>query len=499
MGDSLPAGDPVALPAPPPAPAGGLGRVALAGTVWTAVGIYGSSVLGLAATAVLARMVGAREFGIVAAALAIIDFFATLGEHGIGGVVVQRARSGERALSTLFWASLAAGAAAGAGVALAAPLAAAWIGAPEVGAALRLMGLNLLGIGLMMVPLALLRAQLRFGVVAASQTMAVAVGGVVAIALAAAGYGFLALVAQSVAVVAARTALVWARCGWRPRHPPRLGDLRGTGGYTGPLFGTVVVNYWSRNLDALLIGHFLGMGALGYTSLARRLVGVPLQLATVGMRSLMHPIFAAMEGDVARMRRAYLRLVRSATLVSLPLAALLWYAAEPLVALVWGDAWLPSVGILRGMLLLLALQPVTALAAPVYLARGETRWMLWGALLQAGCVVAGMALGLPWGAAGVAWGYSLAYVGVVTPVAAWVVQVRLLGGRPGELLRALRAPAAAGAAVLLASFVAVRLMGGTGSALTLLVLTAAAAAAFGPVAYAAHRRAPLAGAAGGGR
>lgn len=392
----------------------------------------------------LARVLTPGDFGIQAAVVTITAFFATLTETGIGSAVVQREELEQRELSSVFWGTLAAGVGAWVVVAGASPLAARLFNAPELTVALPVAAAVIPVFCAVVVPAALLRRRLQFATLARAQAAGAIAGAGLAVAMAYAGAGYWALIGYGMASVVVG-ALVAARAAkWKPSFTFAVRDLHGLRGYAGAMTTFVVVNYWSRNLDDLMIGRFLGVAPLGIYNLAQRFVNAPVQLLTGSVVPLLHPAFAAMGMETPRQRAAYLELVRATALVTFPAAVVLWFLAEPAIVLIAGEQWRESGAVVRALAPLAAVQPVNALCGPVFMARDAVAAMLRTAIIGSLAVILGMALGLRYGVTGVAWGYSAGYVLVSAPVAT-LVALRLLAAGPAQLGRALRLPLLAAA------------------------------------------------------
>jgi PST family polysaccharide transporter len=252
------------------------------------------------------------------------------------------------------------------------------------------------------------------------------------------------------------------------------------------------INHWSRNLDTVIIGHFLGIVPLGLYNLAQRLVAAPAQFASAGMRPLLHPAFARISNDLPRMRRGYLELVRITALLTFSLSAVLVTVAEPLVLAIAGPRWLGSVPLLRILAVLSALQPVNVLASSLFLTQNAPAVLLKSNIVTAAGLIGGMLAGLRWGTPGVAAGYVIVYVLLVVPCGSLLAYTRLLHGRAIEWLARLALPSAAAAAVLVAGFAADALQPHTSrDVVRLAVIGVADAVALLPFIYLAWRRAQM--------
>ena len=85
---------------------GSLRQIVVRETLWNTAGAYSGMLLGVGVTAILARLLSPKDFGIVAAVLTFTQFFDALADVGLVGAVLQRPDADEKELSSMFWASL---------------------------------------------------------------------------------------------------------------------------------------------------------------------------------------------------------------------------------------------------------------------------------------------------------------------------------------------------------------------------------------------------------
>src|SRR3954464_6778342 len=78
---------------------------AMSGMIWVAWGSGAMAVLKIAVLVVLTRLLSPADFGVVAAALVVIDFSFNFSQLGLGPALVQRSTLEPRHLSTAFFAS----------------------------------------------------------------------------------------------------------------------------------------------------------------------------------------------------------------------------------------------------------------------------------------------------------------------------------------------------------------------------------------------------------
>ena len=397
----------------------GLTARTLSGLKWAGFGAGGQALLSLAILAVLARLLPPADFGVLAIALAFVNAAQALGHRNVGAALVQRAELTNRHVATAATLSVSAGAVlAGAGWALA-PMAGRFFAEPAVGPVLRVLSLAILLAGLATVPEFLWRRRLRFGALAAAELLAQAFGyGLVAIALAAGGYGVWALAWGTVArhAVFAVTALAAG-----PRLPRPLfgrreaGELLGAAaGFTSIALFVLIAAQGSR----LVVGRLLGAAALGFYVRAFALASLSGHVGRVVARVLF-PAMAQRQRRPRRLAAAYLHGVEVLSLLAVPAALVLGLCADEIVALVLGPQWGAAVALLRilaiGTAFLIGAIPNNSVAR----AMGALKPAAWREAASASLLLGGVAAGSRLGLAGVA----AAAAGAL--IVAWLLKTQL--------------------------------------------------------------------------
>jgi len=106
-------------------------------------------------------------------------------------------------------------------------------------------------------------------------------------------------------------------------------------------------NFFAENLDFLVMGRWLGVSALGLYNRCFYLTTMPVSQFSAGLSSVMFPLYSKIQGDVPRLRKAYLQTLSLAALVAMPV--LFGMAAAPTVVIggLFGQQWTPAAGTFR--------------------------------------------------------------------------------------------------------------------------------------------------------
>lgn len=330
------------------------------GLTWTLLESWGSPLVGLVVFIVLARLLTEADFGLVALASVFMFFVHTTVDQGLGEALIQRSVIGQRTISTAFWVTVLTGSVMTlVGIVVAGPLA-VLLGEPELEPILQALSVTFIVTGFASTPMALLRREFAFRQLAIRRLVAVVAAGAIAVALAFAGFGAWALVAQHVANAVISLIVLWAVLPWRPTREVSLDEFRELFRYGRNVLGGEMLNFLSRHADNLLIGVYLGTVALGLYAVAYKILDITQQLLVTAVQKVAFPAFARLQHDRERLAAAYQRLVRSASLVILPGYVGLALVADEAIVLLFGVRWAPSAA---PAAVLLLIGPVLALQA----------------------------------------------------------------------------------------------------------------------------------------
>jgi PST family polysaccharide transporter len=127
-----------------------------------------------------------------------------------------------------------------------------------------------------------------------------------------------------------------------------------------------LINYFSRNLDKLLIGKYLGMNALGYYEKSYRLMMLPIQNITYVITPVMHPVLSDFQNDHNYLASSYEKIVRILAFIGFPLSIFLFFTAKELTLILFGSQWLPSVPIFQILALSAGIQIILSSSGSIF-------------------------------------------------------------------------------------------------------------------------------------
>ncbi len=386
-------------------------KALVSGVLYTAVAKYAGIVVSLAVTGVLSRLLPPGDFGIVAVATVIITFFNIFSDLGIGPAVIQYKGLRRRQLREIFSFTIWSGALIALLFFACSPLIASYYDSPRLTLICQLLSINLFFASANIVPNAQLFKDKRFKFIALRNLTVQCSVGTVAIVAALQGLGIYALLINPIVSSAVIFLINLREYPMLPRWTSGFKSLRKIFAFSAYQFSFNLINYFSRNLDKLLIGKYMGMSPLGYYEKSYRLMMLPLQNITHVISPVMHPIFADFQDDLSRLSGSYLRVVKLLALMAFPLSAVLYFTAPELILLIFGPQWTASVPVFRILALSVGVQIVLSTSGSIFQAANATKMLFYSGLISTVLNVAGICLGIFWFGTleAVAWGICITF------------------------------------------------------------------------------------------
>jgi O-antigen/teichoic acid export membrane protein len=367
-----------------------------------------SAVLTLGSTIVLARLLMPEDFGLIAMVVSVTDLARYLMELGLGVATVQREEITHEEVSALFWINVGIGAILAVAVACLSP-ALAWFYSDS-----RLLNICLtlsiifLFRGLTVQHRSLLERQMRFGYLGAINVVSNLLGICVAVTMALNGFGVWSLVWRELVNASSYAAGAWLFCRWIPGRPRLNSGVRSSVRFGAHLSGNSIVAYITQNLDRVLIGRFFGATSVGLYAKAFQLATMPIEQIRMLFWDVGFSPLSALQSDPERYRRFYGRLLSVVTFISIPVLVFIALRSEDVIRLLFGEAWLSAVPFLRVFAIAGFVKPILFTCQLAMISCGKSkRYLNWG-MISGSCVVIAYAVGIAWGALGVAYAYAIA-------------------------------------------------------------------------------------------
>jgi len=372
-------------------------------------------VIQLGSTMILARILSPADYGINAMAVAITGFAAIFSNLGLSTATIQRAEINHEQVSTLFWINAAIGLLLTFIVAAISPVAAWFYKTPEILWVMLSLSIIFSITGLYVQHSALLTRQMRFYTLAKIRIISMLGGILVAIAAGYNGFGYWALVFNTLTSATMQSLGCWLACRWVPGLPQRHVGVGTMVKFGADLVCFDVVNYFARNLDNILIGRYYGSGALGLYSKAYQLLMMPIKNLRTPLNGVAMPALSRLQNEPEQFRNYYKKLLSILSFVSIPLVVFMFVCSDRIISLVLGSQWMEASVLFKILAIAGLIETVSSTTGLVLISTGRSRKYLLLGAVGALVICLAFAVGLPWGAKGVATAYTIANYLILFP------------------------------------------------------------------------------------
>lgn len=376
-------------------------------------------IMRLLVTVILARLLLAEAFGVIALIMGILALGQTLQQAGLSAATVQRAQVSNSAISTMFWINTTLATLMTLAFMVGSSSLAAWFGKPELAGLVKAASLTFILNGVVAQHRALLQRQMRFVVAAKIEMFSALVGGLSAIAMALAGWNHWALLGQILITDLIALVLLASVVRWPLTAPSFTNEVLEMVKFGASLLGFNLVLAASRNLHVVLLGKSIGLTEAGLYTRGFALASIPGGLLQNSSAHVALPKLSRHHGDTLSFARFYYRSVRLMSLITLPIALAFALLSEEITLLVYGANWTEVAELLSIFSLGLAFSPLLHGTGPIFISRGEPHRMFRWGVFGSAVIGAGTIVGLRWGMPGVAWGWSGTTVLLLLPCLAY--------------------------------------------------------------------------------
>ena len=379
-----------------------LEKKAVKGIFWSFLEKWGGQLISASVFLLLARLLGPEAFGLAALASVFISFMAAFVNQGFVPAIIQKEKLTPSHLDTAFWSSLSIGSTMYLGTFLLSGWIAGMFGEPDLQPIIKWLGLIFPIIAFESVQTAILQRNFDFKKLAIRSLIATFISGLVGVVMAFFGFGVWSLVAQQLSNRVMNVLVLWRTSSWRPSWNISLEDFKDLSAFGINVMGINVLKFFNQRSDDFLIGMFLGTTALGYYTVAYRLLRLMVNILTNTTTAVALPAFSRIQNDPERLRKAFYKVTRLTSFISFPAFFGVVVLAPEFVSVLFGDKWVESVSVMRVLALVGILQSVAYFNGTVMMAKGKPDWRLKINFVNALLNVMGFAIAVKFGIVAVA-------------------------------------------------------------------------------------------------
>ncbi len=361
-------------------------------------GKYTNIFIQLIYNAILARILTPEDFGIVAVVTVFTNFFMLFANMGIGPAIIHDKEFDENDNNNIFTFTIYIGLIIAVLFSIFSAIFIASFYDNDIYIPIGiLLSVSLFFNTLNIVPNALLLKEHRFKLVSMRMVIVAIVTAIPTIFLAFMGLKYYAIVFHSILV--SMVTFLWNYRTVRPKFQRKitLDSYRRIRSYSSYQMGFSFINYFSRNIDNLLIGRFIDSKALGFYDKSYKLMLYPVNNLTHVITPVLHPILSKEQDNKRYVYHQYVKVVKILSLLGIFITAYSYFAGEEIIRFFYGNQWDASIPSFKILSLSIFFQMTVSSAGAIYQTLGNTRNMFKSSIIFTSititCIVIGVALG----------------------------------------------------------------------------------------------------------
>ncbi len=323
--------------------ASSLKRKTVNGFFWSSMEMLFSQGQGIIYGVVLARLLTPNEFGLLGMVTIFIAIAQVFVDSGLSQALIRKQNCTELDYNTIFWVNIIIGVFSFVGIWILAPFIANFYEKPELINLTRVLALAIIFGSLTLNQQTIITKNLDFKTLTKSSFIGTFVAGVVSILLALYGFGVWSLVWRVIVNQVVRSLILWYYNRWLPNFTYSKVILKEHFLFGSNLLLISMVSAVYKSFYNMIIGKNYPVSTLGYYTNAEQYSNMPATSISSITNKVSYPVLAEMQHDNARLSQSVRKLIETVMYLSFIILFGLAAVARPLLTILLGKIWIPSI------------------------------------------------------------------------------------------------------------------------------------------------------------
>ncbi|MBI3720826.1 MAG: lipopolysaccharide biosynthesis protein [Sphingobacteriales bacterium] len=313
------------------------------GVIWSLVDTIANFALKFFFALAITRMLSPRDYGLVAYTGLFLGIASWLSEGGFGLALIQKKDPVESDYSTGYFFNVIISILFCIAYFVMAPWLASYFGEPELENIMKVMSTTLVLNSLCYIHLIKLIKHIQFKQQALLNFFASVISGTIGLLMAYYGYGYWALIFQTLSGAILKMAGLWAVVRWRPVFVFSWGSFKEQFKFGSKVFFQGLFESIFREINSLVVGKSYHTSALGNYSRGQKFYDLFIIQTGTAFNKVLYPAMAK-EADKAELqKKIYVKVYNLLFFIMAPLSVFLFLLAEPLIQVLLTQKWHDSV------------------------------------------------------------------------------------------------------------------------------------------------------------
>lgn len=322
-------------------------KVVFSNFIWRFAERSGAQLVAFVVSIVLARLLMPEDYGTIALVTVFTTIMQVFVDSGLSTALIQKKDADDLDFSSVFYFNFAVCIILYVVMFFAAPLIASFYNMPELTPVVRVISLTIIISGVKGVQQSYVSRNMLF-----RRFFYATLGGTIfsaflGIAMAYAGFGVWAIVAQQLSNTAIDTLILWITVKWRPKLMFSWNRLKGLLGFGWKMLCSALLDTVYNNLRSLLIGKVYSSADLAYYNEGKKFPNLIVTNINSSIDSVLLPTMSREQDNRDRVKNMTRRSITVSCYIMAPLMIGLACCAKNLVAVILTEKWLSCVFFLQ--------------------------------------------------------------------------------------------------------------------------------------------------------
>ncbi len=342
------------------------------GLFWSFIDNFAKLGLQFIVGVILARILSPREFGLIGMLTIFIAISQAIVESGFSTALIRKRNCSQADYSTVFYFNLIISVVLYVVLFFSSGIISRFFEEAELENMLKVFGLILVINAFGMIQQTIFSKEINFKVQTYVTLISALCSGVLAIGAATMGMGVWSLVILNLSRAFLNTLFLWIWSVWRPILIFSKKSFSELFGFGSKLLISALIETIFQNIYYLVIGKFFSARELGFYTRADQFRNLPSQNITDVIQRVSFPVLSAIQDQPERLKENYRKLIRSTMYITFILMLGMAAIAKPMILVLIGEKWLPSVQFLQLLCFVGMFYPLQALNLNILNVKGRS-------------------------------------------------------------------------------------------------------------------------------
>lgn len=348
-------------------------RKSVKGGLYSSFGKVVSFILNMGSTVILARLLTPEVYGLVGIVGAFFTFFMLFNDLGFGLSIIQKKNIQNEEIATIVWFNIIVSSIYSFIMFLSSWMIADFYGEQRLVSMIQVFSLIFIFGGISSIHQAILSRQMRFKYIAIINILSTVISVIISVSMALNDFSYWALIIPMLINVLSVSILMIIIVDWFPRPTLSMYWIKEHFSFGKDITLFNFINYFTRNLDTLLIGKFYDATVLGLYNKAYQLLMLPITQLRGPIYSVGTPALSSLRSNPIEYEKYFMKLVLILTLLSAIVVSWMWLNSYELIMILLGEQWTEAAFLFKTLALSALIQPVEGLLGLLLITMGLTK------------------------------------------------------------------------------------------------------------------------------